>query len=209
LFKLNLYNQEGKVIGKVDLDPAIFSVKPNLQLVHQAQVAQLSNQRISTAHTKTRRERRGGGVKPWRQKGTGRARAGSIRSPLFRKGGIIFGPRKNHNFSKILPRKIKRKAICIVLSDRVKEEQLKVVDKIVIKDFKTQQAEKILNNLDLNKQTLVIMDQAKLPEQKSFANLVEAKLINVTNLNLIDLLNYPALLITQDALKQITRFCKH
>ena len=114
--KVAVYNQEGKAVSTVELDPAVFGVKPNSAVLHQAVVAQQANARTALAHTKTRGEISGGGKKPWKQKGTGRARAGSIRSPIWRGGGIVFGPRKIRNFSKKLNRKVHRAAILMALS---------------------------------------------------------------------------------------------
>lgn len=208
MFKINLYNQEGKVIGKVDLDPEVFSVKPNEALIHQVLVNQQNNMRSVIAHTKTRSERRGGGKKPWNQKGTGRARTGSLRSPIFRKGGITFGPRNERNYKTRVNKKSKKKAICMLLSDRVKEEKLKVVDKLELKEFKTKKAEEILKNLSLDDKALIVLVKSDLPLIKSFGNLQGTKTIPVNQLNILDLLDHHSLLITKEALEKVTLNCK-
>ncbi len=208
MFKINLYNQLGKAIGKVDLDPDVFSLKPKEEIIHQVFAAQANNMRPVIAHTKTRSERRGGGRKPWRQKGTGRARAGSNRSPIWRKGGIIFGPRNTRNFKVNLNRKLKKQAICMTLSDKVKAEELKVIDRLSLTEFKTKKAEKILSNLSLDAKTLIVLEKPIKSVIKSFANLANIKVINFNQLNVMDLVNYQSLLIVEPALTQITKLYK-
>ena len=126
--KVPLYNIEGKEEGTALLPKEIFEVKMNADLVHQVVVSQMSNRRQITAHTKDRSEVRGGGRKPWRQKGTGRARAGSSRSPLWKGGGVTFGPRKDRNFKKEIPAKIRKKALFMVLSEKAKENTVIILD---------------------------------------------------------------------------------
>jgi len=208
LFKVNLYNQEGKVIGKVDLNPDVFSIRPDEDLIHRVLVSQQNRMRSVIAHTKTRSERRGGGRKPWRQKGTGRARTGSVRSPIFKKGGVVFGPRKERNFKTKVNKKTRKKAICMLLSDRVKGEKLKVVDELELKEFKTKGAEKILENLSLGDGALIILAETNLSLVKSFNNLQEIKTILADQLNILDLLNYSSLLVTKKALERVTEHCK-
>lgn len=208
MFKLNLYNQTGKVIGKVDLDPKVFSVPPKQTVIRRALTAFLNNTRKVYAHTKTRSERRGGGIKPWRQKGTGRARAGSVRSPLFRKGGVVFGPRNSRNYKVKINQKINRLAMCMVLSDRIKEEKLIVIDKIEFGEFKTKVAEALVNAFKIVDPVLIIVGKTDLKMKKSFHNLSQAKLVTTEQLNIFDLLNYSSVLITQDTLEKLTQFCK-
>jgi len=208
VFKVNLYNQLGKVIGKVDLNPHVFSVSPKEVLIQQVLTAYLGNNRKNYAHTKTRSERRGGGRKPWRQKGTGRARAGSTRSPLFRKGGIVFGPRNTRNYQIKINRKMKQQVNCMILSDRVKEEKLIVIDKIELKEFKTKAAEVILKNLKINDKVLIVLGKPTIQLRKSFHNLSQAQLISVQQLNVFDLLNHVFVLMDEAALKLISDYCK-
>lgn len=208
MFKINLYNQEGKVIGKIDLNPDVFSIRPDEDLIHRVLISQQNRMRPVIAHTKTRSERRGGGRKPWRQKGTGRARTGSVRSPIFRKGGVVFGPRKERNFKTKVNKKIRKKAICMLLSDRVKKEKLKVVDELELKEFKTKGAEKILENLSLDNGALIILAETNLSLVKSFNNLQGIKTILADQLNILDLLNHSFLLVTKKALERVTEHCK-
>lgn len=145
--KYQVYNSEGKKIKEAELNPAIFGISINEGLVHQAAVAQMSAGRKPLAHTKDKSEVRGGGRKPWRQKGTGRARHGSIRSPLWKGGGVTFGPTKGMNFEKKINKKMKRKALFMCLTDRAKDQALVLVDKLEIKNNKTREFVELLKNL--------------------------------------------------------------
>ncbi len=146
--KVNIHNQNGEVTGEASLNAKVFAVKPNSSLVHQAYVTQMANERQVLAHTKDRSEVRGGGKKPWRQKGTGRARAGSSRSPIWIGGGVTFGPTKDRNFKKQINRKMKQKAICMVLSDKAVQHQLAVLDGLVVNEYKTKAVGGILKNIE-------------------------------------------------------------
>ena len=146
--KVNIYNQKAETVGELELDAKVFAVKPNEALVHQAVVAQLANERQVLAHTKDRSEVRGGGKKPWRQKGTGRARQGSIRSPQWIGGGIVFGPLKTRNFSLKINKKMKQKAMFMALSDKLASNDLIVLDNLEMKESKTKAFDLILTNLE-------------------------------------------------------------
>jgi large subunit ribosomal protein L4 len=146
--KVKIYNQEGEVIGEQELSERIFGMKANLPLLHQVMVAQTANRRQVLAHTKGRSEVRGGGRKPWRQKGTGRARAGSSRSPIWIGGGVTFGPTKDRNFKKKINQKMKRKAIFMVLSDRLRETGLAIIDEIITGDFKTKTIDNFVKRIE-------------------------------------------------------------
>ena len=135
--KYPLWNQKGEKIGEVTLPKEVFGQKMNDNLVHQAAMTEEANRRIPIAHTKDRSEVSGGGVKPWRQKGTGRARAGSIRSPIWKGGGTTFGPRKERVFGKKMNRKMRNKALTMILSSKVDDKELKVLDKLSLKEPKT------------------------------------------------------------------------
>jgi large subunit ribosomal protein L4 len=137
MIKIDIYNLEGKVIDNISLNDQIFGLDENDILVHQVYVAQAANRRLGSSHTKTRGERRGGGRKPWKQKGTGNARTGTIRNPIWRGGGIIFGPRKNQNFSKNINSKMKKKALLIALSGKLKNEKIKIIDSLKLAENKT------------------------------------------------------------------------
>lgn len=145
--KIDLYNQLGEIVGKVNLPDSVFGVEVDANLIHQAIVAQMANSRRTLAHTKSRSEVRGGGIKPWRQKGTGRARHGSSRSPIWVGGGVTFGPTKNRNFTKKINKKAKRKALSMTLSSKLEDKQFLVVDDIKLKESKTKEAVSIIGNL--------------------------------------------------------------
>ncbi|HOZ37016.1 MAG TPA: 50S ribosomal protein L4 [bacterium] len=142
-----VYNQSGSVVKEINLNPNIFDVKINPDLVHQAAIAQMANARQVLAHTKTKGEVRGGGKKPWRQKGTGRARHGSSRSPLWVGGGITFGPRNTHNFSQKINKKMKRQALFCCLTDRTKDQDLVLIDELNLSEWKTKNFASLILNL--------------------------------------------------------------
>jgi len=146
--KVNIYNQKGEIVGEKQLSDKIFNVKLSDALVHQAAVAQEANERQVLAHTKVKSEVRGGGKKPWRQKGTGRARAGSSRSPLWKGGGVTFGPRKDRNFKKDINKKMKQKAIFMALTDKVKNENFYILNEFKIDEYKTKLFLETLKNLE-------------------------------------------------------------
>ncbi len=208
--KVKVYNQKAESVGELELSLEIFGVEVNEALVHQAVVTQMANQRQVLSHTKDRSEVRGGGRKPWRQKGTGRARAGSIRSPLWIGGGVTFGPTKERNFKKKINKKMKRKAIFMALSDKVSNNNLIVVDKIELKEFKTKTFNEILEKLekkvlkkeDKEKRSILIINENKDEKIKySGRNLSGVEIINPENINIIDLLKYKNLLITKATIK--------
>lgn len=143
-----VYNQKSEETGKHELSDKVFGVKANIGLIHQAVVAQMGNQRQVLAHTKGKSEVRGGGKKPWKQKGTGRARAGSSRSPIWIGGGITFGPRSDQNFSKRINKKMRQKALVSVLSNKVKNESFVILDKFEIKEYKTKKFNDIISKLE-------------------------------------------------------------
>ena len=142
-----VFDSTGKEVKKIDLNPAVFGVEIKDSVVHQIAVAQMANSRVAIAHTKTRGEVRGGGRKPWRQKGTGRARHGSTRSPLWVGGGVTFGPRKDRNFSQKVNKKMKRKALFMCLTDKVNSDLFFVLDKFSIKEGKTKEVVSIFEAL--------------------------------------------------------------
>jgi len=160
--KVKVYNQKAETVGEINLSEKVFNLKINEALVHQALVTQMANQRQVLAHTKGRSEVKGGGRKPWRQKGTGRARAGSIRSPIWIGGGITFGPRKERNFKKKINKKMKQKAILMILTDRVKSHSLLVIDKLEAAEYKTKIFAEILRGFEeiLKTEGQVISGQA-------------------------------------------------
>jgi len=207
--KAVVYNQKGEEKGNVLLPKEIFEIKMNSDLVHQVLISQMANKRKGTAHTKTRAEVSGGGRKPWRQKGTGRARHASIRSPIWVGGGVTFGPRKERVFKKRVPKKMRRKALFMVLSAKAKKNLLIVLDKLEIKEVKTRLAAEIIENLkskikDLEKGKILIA----LPKNEkniflATRNIPKVFTIESKNLNVLDLLSVKFLILPKESIKVI------
>ena len=200
--KVDVYDINGKKVSDVDLREEIFGIEPNENIVHEVLVNYLANQRQGTQSTKTRAEVRGGGRKPWRQKGTGRARQGSIRAPQWIKGGIALGP-KPRSYRYSVNKKEKRLAIKSVLSSKVLENKLTVVDKLELKEIKTKSMVKAFNNLKLEGKTLVILPEKNVNVQNSTRNIEGAKAILVNTINVYDLLRYTNLVLTLDTVKKL------
>mgnify|MGYP001598498198 FL=1 len=203
MVKAKLYNQTGEQQGEIELNPAIFEIKPKKSLVHQAVIALLANRRHAIAHTKTRGEIRGGGKKPWKQKGTGRARAGSTRSPLWVGGGIIFGPRNIRNFSLRINKKMKTKALLMALSDKVNEQALSVIDKLEMSNFKTKTMVDLLKKINFTKGTLLVVDKADKKITSSVRNIVKTELVAANSLNVYDVMRFKNILFTESALAKV------
>ena len=200
--KVDVYDIKGKKISDVDLNEKVFGIEPNENIVHEVLVNYLANQRQGTQSTKTRSEVRGGGRKPWRQKGTGRARQGSIRAPQWIKGGIALGP-KPRSYSYTLNKKEKRLAIRSVLSSKVLEKELTVVDKLELKEIKTKSMVKAFADLKLTGKTLVVLPEKNLNVQASTNNIEGAKTILVNEINVYDLLKYTNLVLPLDTVKKL------
>jgi large subunit ribosomal protein L4 len=200
--EVDLLNCKGETIGKISLPGEIFAQKVNPGLIHEALVSQLAMSRQGTASTKTRGEVSGGGAKPWRQKGTGRARAGSNRSPLWRHGGIIFGP-KPRSYKIAFPKKKRRNAIKQVLSEKIRDNKLKVIDLLSMEDGKTKKAKALLAKMCFLVGTLIIAKDRDANLLRAFANLPKVKLTFVESINLHDLLNYEKIVIARDAIGAI------
>lgn len=216
MLSVNTYNIKGEKIGTTKLLPEIFDVKMNPDLVHQAVVTQLANQRKVIAHTKDRSKVRGGGVKPWRQKGTGRARHGSIRSPLWKGGGVTFGPNKERVFKKKINKKMKRKALFMVLTSKVKDNELILLDKLEIKEPKTKIMAEILKNLfkkDIKnkKQPSILVIISKKDENaiRATKNIYKTKILRADSLNILELLSFKYLLLDKDGIKVIEKTYTH
>ncbi len=184
-----------------NLNEAIFGVKTRPHLLHQAVVMQLNNRRAGTAATKSKGLVRGGGKKPWRQKGTGRARAGSIRSPLWVGGGTIFGPQPR-DYSYRMPRKARREALLSALSQKNQDARIIVLDKLDLEEGKTKLMAKVLADLKV-KSALIVIPQADTKIERSARNLPGVKVLRVEGLNVYDLLRYEYLVLTEPALKLI------
>jgi len=216
-----VYNQKGEEVGKVELPANIFDLELNKDLVHQVVVAQMANARKVIAHTKDRSERRGGGRKPWRQKGTGRARHGSIRSPIWRGGGISFGPTKERVFTKKINKKMKQKALFVALSSKIRDNEMILLDKLEIKEAKTKSMIGILNNLrskvsarggsafggkkDLLKSVLIVLPKTDIDIIRANNNIPKTKIIRADSLNVLDVLNYKYFLMLQDSIDVIKK----
>ena len=197
--KIPVYNQAGKEIDTITLPKDIFEVKFNADLVHQIAVSLSANKRQIIAHTKNRSEVRGGGKKPWRQKGTGRARHGSIRSPLWKGGGVTFGPRNDRIFGKDIPKKMRRKALFMVLSEKAKDKQLIVLDKIELEKGKTKEMAKILVKLpSYNHTTLIALPDYDKKLFLASRNIKKTSIDDARNINVLQLLNHKYLLLTKD-----------
>ncbi|MCX6740574.1 MAG: 50S ribosomal protein L4 [Candidatus Parcubacteria bacterium] len=205
MIKVKVYNLEGKELDELKLDPAIFGIEINPNLVHQVVLAQQANARLTLAHTKTKGEVRGGGRKPWKQKGTGRARHGSNRSPLWIGGGITFGPRTDRNFAQKINRKMKRKALFMGLTDKVKEDNFVVVDKLELPEIKTKKIINIFSKLPLKKSPSILVVLAATDEKimKSIQNLPQVKSILADSLNIIDILQYNYILIDKAGINKV------
>ena len=196
-----VYNIEGKEVEKLELNDEIFGVEINEHLVHMAVVAQLANKRQGTQSAKTRAEVRGGGKKPWRQKGTGHARQGSIRSPQWKGGGVVFAP-KPRDYSKKMNKKEKRIALKSALTSRVNEEKFIVLDELKLDEIKTKKFVEIMNNLEVNKALFVSKekDESIILSARNVPN-VKTALPNA--INVYDILKYDTLVITKDAVAAI------
>lgn len=210
MLKLPVYNQEGEKVGEQDLDPKFFGLAVQKGLIHQAAVAQAANRRQVVAHTKDRGEVAGGGRKPWRQKGTGRARHGSIRSPLWRGGGVTFGPTKERVFKIKINKKARRKAILMCLSDKIVNNRLILLDKLEIPEAKTKKFLKVIENLglkvgqDFKKGTLIVLPPSAPAEViRASRNLPKISTIRADTLNVIDILQFPYLLMPLSAVPVI------
>lgn len=202
--KTIVYNQKGEEEGTTLLPKEIFEVKMNPDLVHQVVVSQMANRRRIIAKTKTRAEVRGGGRKPWQQKGTGRARAGSIRSPIWRGGGKTFGPTTEKVFKKKIPKKMKRKALFMTLSAKVKNNLILVLDSLKIEKPKTKLITEILNKLFLKKGSgLIVLAKKDNNIIKAARNIQKVDTIQAKDLNALDLLSYKYLVIPKEAIKII------
>ena len=200
--KVDVYDIKGKKVSDVELNENVFGIEPNENIVHEVLLNYLANQRQGTQSTKTRAEVRGGGRKPWRQKGTGRARQGSIRAPQWIKGGIALGP-KPRSYRYSLNKKEKQLAIKSVLSSKVLEKELTVVDKLELKEIKTKSMVKAFADLKLTGKTLVVLPEKNLNVQASTNNIEGAKTILVNEINVYDLLKYTNLVLTLDTVKKL------
>ena len=221
--ELPIYNIQGEMVGKRQLNESIFGLKIKPEFIHQIVVAMQANARHVIAHTKTRGEVRGGGRKPWAQKHTGRARHGSIRSPIWKGGGVVFGPRKERNYKQKINKKVKRKALLMSLSDKATHQKIIFLDNLDLPQIKTKEAMGILYNLKLKQKKeakvkvtkksetgkikdalgtkktsqsiLIVLPGKSENVEKSFRNISKVKPIHVNNINLLDILKYQYLMM--------------
>jgi large subunit ribosomal protein L4 len=205
MLSTKIYNEKGEAIKDLKLEPKIFDVKISPTLIHQVAVAMTNNQRQVLAHVKDKGQVRGGGIKPWRQKGTGRARHGSSRSPLWSGGGVTFGPSADRNFTQKINKKMRRQALLMALSDKVKNENFKVIDKFEIVDFKTKKVLEILKNLDLKASILIVNDKLDNKFIKSVSNIPKVDIIEARNLNLLEVARYEKMLISVGAIETLEK----
>ena len=196
-----VYNIEGKKVGTLELNDAVFGVKINNHLVHMAVVSQLANKRQGTQSAKTRAEVSGGGRKPWRQKGTGHARQGSIRSPQWKGGGVVFAP-KPRDYSFKMNRKEKALAIKSVLTSKVQEEKIVVLDQLSFDEIKTKKMKAMLDSFKLEK-ALVVLDKREENVILSARNLPKVRTVLTNSINVYDILKYDTLVLTKDAVAKI------
>lgn len=204
--KVKIYNTKGEAVGLTKLNPKIFDVEIKQEVIHRAVETQLANRRKPWAVTKDRSEVRGGGKKPWRQKGTGRARAGSTRSPIWRGGGITFGPQKNRSYLKKINKKEKRKALFMVLTSKVKENHLILVDNLKIEKIRTKDFINILKRLPCKeKKALILYEKPEEKLLKSARNIENIKTLQVNSLNIFDVLKYDWLLMPVKTLEIIEK----
>lgn len=200
---VKVYNQDGAEVGSVDLKDEVFGIEPNEAVVHQYVVNYLARQRQGTHDTRTRTDVRGGGRKPWRQKGTGRARAGTIRSPLWRGGGTVFGPHPR-DYGSRLPRKMKSLALRSVFSDKAKSDRIRVIDQISLDEARTKAVVGMLTKLDLSGKKCVILDEGKNETLSlSCRNLQEVVYSRASLANGYDLLNADYVIMTRAGLEKV------
>ncbi|MBI4359961.1 MAG: 50S ribosomal protein L4 [Candidatus Jacksonbacteria bacterium] len=206
---LPIYNENGEKTGEMDVNPKIFDVKLKTWVISEAVLAKLSNTRENIAHTKDRGEVRGGGKKPWKQKGTGRARHGSIRSPLWKGGGVTFGPKNTVNFAKKINKKVKRQALLMALSERARDHSITVLTAVseIEREGKTKKISTLLKqlNIDAKKHVLISLDTKNLSVMRAARNLPAVKLIAPGSLNAHDVLWGDSLLTTVEGIRAIEK----
>jgi len=226
--KLNVYNQKGEKVRQMDVSERIFGVKPNSVVINEAVTAQMANERQVLANTLDRSEVRGGGKKPWRQKGTGRARAGSSRSPIWIGGGVTFGPTKDRNFKKKVNKQARRAALFMVLSDRLADERLLVLENPTLEKMKTKAMDEVISNLEEKIIKVVSTDAGKKGKKtrserrslllisserdekviRSTRNLKGVSILNAENINIVDLLAAKTVVLTEGCVKRIEAIYK-
>jgi large subunit ribosomal protein L4 len=198
---VGLFNKEAKQVGDIQLNDKVFAVEVNEAAMHQVVVALLANKRQGTQSAKTRAEVRGGGIKPWRQKGTGRARQGSIRAPQWIKGGVVFAP-KPRDYRMSIPKSMRRVAMLSALTSKVQNDEMVVLDSLTLEAPKTKEIVKMLNAFNAQK-TLIVTAEANETVYKSARNIEGVAVLPVNNINVYDLLKYSKVIMTKDAVSKI------
>lgn len=201
---VDVKNARGETVGTLELDDRVFGIEPNRAVLHQAVVTQLANQRRGTHDTKTRGEVAGGGKKPWRQKGTGRARQGSTRAPHWRGGGVVFGPHPR-SYHRDLPRKMRRLAMRSALSAKVADASLTVVDGLAVASGKTREMVELLAAIGASKGALIVLPQRDELLLRSSGNVPKVRTVTLGGMNLLDILNYPTLVMTRESVEAVTQ----
>lgn len=203
MVKIDIYTQEGEKKEVMNLLDEVFGVGMNTSLVKQVYSALCANLRSGHAHTKDRSDRAGSGRKPWKQKGTGRARTGSVRNPIWRKGGVTFGPLKERNTSVSVNDKMKRKALCVVMSEKIRQENVKVIDSFTLSEVKTKRAAELLHTLGVSGKVLIALGKEDSDTKRALKNIphVEVKLFD--DINVVDVLHSRTLLASKASLEGI------
>lgn len=200
--KLQVINQKGQSVGEVELNDSIFGIEVNEHAVYEAVKNHLANKRQGTQSAKTRAEVRGGGKKPWKQKGTGRARQGSIRSPQWKGGGVVFAP-KPRDYSYSIPKKVKRLAFKSALTSKAQQEEIIVLDELVLDKINTKNAKEILKNIKADAKTLIVISDHDETIYKSFRNIPNVITAEANKINTYDVIKYNSFVVTKEALKKI------
>ncbi|NMB27061.1 MAG: 50S ribosomal protein L4 [Tissierellia bacterium] len=200
--KVNVYNMLGEQVGEIELKDNIFGIEVNEHVLYEVVKNQLANRRQGTQSAKTRAEVRGGGRKPWRQKGTGRARQGSIRAPHWVGGGVAFAP-KPRDYSYKVPKKVKRLAMKSALSSKVLNDEIIVLEELKLEEPKTKEMVKILANVKAGKKVLIVMDEKNINVIKSAKNIPNVQTALVNTLNVYDILKFDSFIITKDAVRKV------
>jgi large subunit ribosomal protein L4 len=201
--EVGLYNSKGKKLKNLDLESSVFDIKANIGVVHQVVKAQMAGERAGTADTKTRAEVRGGGKKPWKQKGTGRARAGSSRSPLWKGGGTVFGPTPR-DYSQKVPKKVNKLALRSILSAKAQGDNLIVIDSFDLEKPATKEAAKLLSEVAAGEKVTVVVDRDDVNAILSLRNLKRARVITTAQVNSYDLVDCSTLVMTKAAIDKVS-----
>ena len=199
-----LYNQDGQEIGQTELSDGVFGVPMNVDLVHQVRVGLLANQRKPVAHTKDRSDVRGGGKKPWRQKGTGRARHGSTRSPIWKGGGVSHGPRNDKNYSQKINLKVGQLGLKMALSAKLKNDRVMVVEKLDLAGGKTKDFKNLISKLGWTGKSLLVVTSSPVENlTRASANLPKTKVVSINDLGLLDVLKFHNIILTTHAVNRL------